>query len=124
MRYPATLRAGIVLNSQEFAARALTFVIIDVSVQVLTVISELAIFRKRNAESDALSICATGRYSIKFSGVGYRAVSLRQLMRFSLNGNRYPRKRHIPELRSRNAESRIYSKKSPLHFIIFAWICQ
>ena len=70
MRYPATLRAGIVLNSQEFAARALTFVIIDVSLQVLTVISELAIFRKRNAES------------------------------------------------------RIYIKKSPLHFIIFAWICQ
>ena len=57
------------------------------------------------SESDALSICATGRYSIKFSRVGYRAVSLRQLMRFSLNGNRYPRKRHIPELRSRNAES-------------------
>ena len=55
MRYPATLRAGIVLNSQEFAARDLTFVIIDVSVRVLTVISELAIFRKRNAESCAFS---------------------------------------------------------------------
>ena len=55
VRYPATLRAGIVLNSQEFAARALTFVIIDVSLQVLTVISELAIFRKRNAESCAFS---------------------------------------------------------------------
>ena len=40
---------------------------------------------------------ATGRYSIKFSRVGYRAGTLWQLICLILIGKRYPRKRQIPQ---------------------------